>query len=62
MNDPDNHAAYDANMNATYDPDIVPFLDAPIGSAFERENGPLIVKRSGQHAPAPMGLRMGEPR
>jgi hypothetical protein len=39
MNDPGNHGAYDVNTIANYDPDIVPFLDAPIGSAFERENG-----------------------
>ncbi|UXH79186.1 DUF2185 domain-containing protein [Roseateles amylovorans] len=39
MNDPDNHAAYDVNTIANYDPDIIPFLDAEPGSAFERENG-----------------------
>lgn len=30
---------YDVNTVANYDPDIVPFLDAPIGSAFERAEG-----------------------
>lgn len=39
MDDPDNHAIYDVNTIANYDPDIVPYLDAPVGSAFERENG-----------------------
>jgi hypothetical protein len=39
MNNPDNHAVYDVNTIANYDPDIIPFLDAPVGSAFERENG-----------------------
>jgi hypothetical protein len=39
MNDPDNVAVYDVNTIANYDPDIVPFLEAPVGSAFERENG-----------------------
>ena len=39
MDDPGNHAAYDVNTIANYDPDIVPFLDAPVGAAFERENG-----------------------
>lgn len=39
MNDPDNHAVYDGNTIANCDPDIIPFLDAPYGSAFERENG-----------------------
>lgn len=39
MDDPDNHAAYDVNTIANYDPDIVPFLGAPVGSTFERQNG-----------------------
>ena len=39
MNDPDHHAVYDVNTIANYDPDIIPFLDSPIGSAFERPNG-----------------------
>lgn len=39
MNNPDNLAVYDVNTIANYDPDIVPFLDAAVGSAFERENG-----------------------
>ena len=39
MNEPGNHSVYDVNTIANYDPDIVPLLDAPVGSAFERENG-----------------------
>jgi len=39
MNDTGNHAVYDVNTIANYDPDIIPFLDAPVGTAFERENG-----------------------
>jgi hypothetical protein len=39
MNDPDNLAIYDVNTIANYDPDIIPFLNAPIGSAFERPRG-----------------------
>jgi hypothetical protein len=39
MSDPDNFAIFNVNTIANYDPDIVPFLDAPVGSAFERENG-----------------------
>lgn len=44
MNNADNLTVYDVNTIANYDPDIIPFLDAPIGSAFERENGtgPLV--------------------
>jgi hypothetical protein len=39
LDDPDNSGVYDVNTIANYDPDIIPFLDAPIGSAFEREDG-----------------------
>jgi hypothetical protein len=39
MDNADNLALYDVNTIANYDSDIIPFLDAPIGSAFERENG-----------------------
>jgi hypothetical protein len=39
MDDPDHHAVYDVNTIANYDPEIIPFLDAPLGSTFERENG-----------------------
>jgi len=39
VDDPDNMAIYDVNTIANYDPDIVPFLDAPYGSAFERQDG-----------------------
>jgi hypothetical protein len=41
---PDNFALYDVNTIANYDRDIIPFLDAPIGSAFERVDGegPLV--------------------
>lgn len=37
MDDPHNSAIYDVNTIANYDPDIIPLLDAPIGSAFERD-------------------------
>ena len=36
MDDPRNHGVYDVNTIANYDPDIVPLLDAPEGSAFEK--------------------------
>jgi hypothetical protein len=38
MDDADNHGIYDVNTIANYDPDILPFLDAPAGTAFERES------------------------
>jgi len=36
MSDPNNHAIYEVNTIANYDPSIVPFLDALEGSAFEK--------------------------
>jgi hypothetical protein len=36
-NDAANFAFYDVNTVANYDPDIVPLLGAPTGSAFERD-------------------------
>jgi hypothetical protein len=40
----DNLGAYPLNLIANYDPDIIPLLDARIGSAFERKTpgGPLV--------------------
>ncbi len=35
--DPEPTAIYDVNTIANYDAAIIPFLDAPIGSAFERQ-------------------------
>ena len=31
-----NNAIYDVNTIANYDPDIIPFLEEPTGSAYER--------------------------
>ncbi|MDA9494078.1 hypothetical protein XI08_34440 [Bradyrhizobium sp. CCBAU 11361] len=36
--DPNNFEIYDVNTIANYDPDIIPFLDAPAYSAFERQS------------------------
>lgn len=42
MDDADNFAVYDVNTIANYDRDIIPFLDASVGSSFERiADGPL---------------------
>ena len=38
MDDAANHSIYDVNTIANCDPDIIPLLDAPIGSAFERDH------------------------
>lgn len=37
MDDANNHGIYDVNTIANYDPDIIPYLDAPVGTAFERQ-------------------------
>ena len=37
VNDPANLAFYDVNTIANYDPEIIPFLDAPPGTAFARD-------------------------
>jgi hypothetical protein len=44
MDDPDNLAIYDVNTIANYDPEIIPFLDAPIGLAFERDDSGAFVE------------------
>lgn len=36
VDDPSNHAVYDVNTIANYDPSIIPFLEATEGSAFEK--------------------------
>ncbi|MCH4152768.1 MAG: DUF2185 domain-containing protein [Sphingobium sp.] len=50
MNDSKNHAIYDVNTIANYDPEIIPLLDAPAGSAFIRTSAGLV--RDPQGAPA----------
>lgn len=41
--DPSNFDVYDINTIANYDPDVIAFLDEPVGSAFVRDplTGPL---------------------
>jgi hypothetical protein len=39
MDDPHNLAFYKVNTIANYGSEIVPYLEAPVGSAFERQNG-----------------------
>lgn len=39
MDDPENHAVYDVNTIANYDPSIVPLLGSPVGSVFEKLPG-----------------------
>lgn len=42
VNDPANLALYDINTIANYDPETVPYLTAPAGSAFAREAGRFV--------------------
>jgi hypothetical protein len=47
MAEANNHAIYDVNTIANYDPEIIPLLDAPVGSAYVRSSAGLV--------PAPQG-------
>jgi hypothetical protein len=43
--EPGNFAIYDVNTIANYDPSIIAYLDAPMGSAFGRgEDGKLVAE------------------
>jgi hypothetical protein len=42
MDNAANHAIYDVNTIANYDPEIIPLIDAPIGSAFIRTPAGLV--------------------
>jgi len=44
MDNAKNHAIYDVNTIANYDPEIIPFLKAPVGSSFERNSEGRIVE------------------
>lgn len=39
IDDPENLAIYDVNTIANYDPDIIPLLGLPAGTALERASG-----------------------
>nr|WP_211355733.1 DUF2185 domain-containing protein [Gallaecimonas pentaromativorans] len=44
MDEPANHEIYDVNTIANYDPEIIPLLNSPIGSAFERNESGVFVE------------------
>ena len=44
VDDPNNSMFYKVNTIANYDPEIVPFLDAPVGSSYERDSAGHFVK------------------
>jgi hypothetical protein len=63
VDNPDNLALYDVNIIANYDRDILPFLDAPFGSAFERDPHArtlLPTARSKSRSDLPMGPQNNE--
>lgn len=43
MADLSKHGIYDVNTIANYDPDVVRYLDAPIGAEFERNKSGYLV-------------------
>lgn len=47
MADASKHAIYDVNTIANYDPEIIPLLDAPVGSAFIRTESGLVADPQG---------------
>jgi hypothetical protein len=47
MDDATNLSFYDVNTVANYDPEIVPMLRAPVGSAFERNASGMFVRVEG---------------
>ncbi|MGH7217947.1 MAG: DUF2185 domain-containing protein [Candidatus Microsaccharimonas sp.] len=44
MDNPDNRTIFDVNSIANYDESIIPLLDAPIGSVFERDESGKFVE------------------
>jgi hypothetical protein len=53
LNEADNHGVYDVNTIANYDPEIIPHLDAPAGSAFERDEEGRFVEVELEPEPEP---------
>jgi hypothetical protein len=51
MATPSNHAFYDCNTIANYDRSIVPYLESPIGSMFERPPGAAEFERVTDEGP-----------
>jgi hypothetical protein len=47
MDNPENHSMYDLNIIANYDPEIIPFIELPIGTECERDRNGLLVEIKG---------------
>lgn len=45
VDDPKNLELYDVNTIANYDPEIIPYLDEPTGSAYERDEVTSVFRR-----------------
>lgn len=48
MADLQRHGIYDVNTIVNYDPDILPFLDAPAGCRYERDGETFRVLKDGE--------------
>lgn len=44
MANPERHGVYAVNTVANYDPDIIPFLNSPVGSRYERNDRGVFVR------------------
>jgi hypothetical protein len=44
VDDARNTMMYDVNTIANYDPDVIPFLGAPIGSTYERDTSGAFIR------------------
>jgi hypothetical protein len=51
MNNPNNHAIYDVNTIANYDPTIIPLLEQPPGTAFEKAGKSEVFAKVADWAP-----------
>lgn len=50
MDEPSNHRVFAINTLCNYDPEVIPYLHAPIGSAFIRVKGGKFIEDDGTQA------------
>lgn len=48
LDNPDNAGIYNVNTIANYDPEIIPLLNKPVGSAFARKDGGKLLRVEGR--------------
>jgi len=61
MNNPSNHSVYDVNTIANYDSAIIPYLDSPQGSVFEKPDDERDFVQVTNWEPPSDGLRSAPP-